>query len=502
MSPYASNESNVYHEHPIKILRYSAKNLWLLIFPLLRSLRFYPFSLQNLIDWGMGAWFDLLIALLILCFGTLRWYCCSYSFDEASIHAKSGMILRQETEIPFARITAAVEEHPIYLRPFHAVRLQISTASGVIPEANMRLILYQHDLHRMRPHISVLHGSPEKTTAYHTPAWRVLVFSALFSSSFSGAFYIAALFFQGGRITADLLEEFQARALLEDAADRASAIFVGVPHVGLIISIVILVLWLISFGRNLLRYSRFRIRFGTEFLSVHMGILNRRRFHLRDTAIVFSDLRQNLIMKLFGMTSLHIRCPGYGSRRDTLPVLIPLMRKRSSWALLGKLHAAKRLEHPIVTARPKRRSFWAFIWPPLVGLASVFVVRRLALYLVPSASEIIRFFALMMTLPLLWFLLVRIVSLFTQSATMDAQYLQLHFSRWFLFHTITVRRAHIVRADLQQTPLQKHYGVCHLYLCCSGPRQQRFKLTALPEEAARTIIAALSEEAPRDVEEH
>lgn len=29
-----------YHEHPIKILRYSAKNVWLLIFSLLRSLRF------------------------------------------------------------------------------------------------------------------------------------------------------------------------------------------------------------------------------------------------------------------------------------------------------------------------------------------------------------------------------------------------------------------------------------------------------------------------------
>ena len=29
----------------------------------------------------------------------------------------------------------------------------------------------------------------------------------------------------------------------------------------------------------------------------------------------------NLLMKIFGMVSLHIRCPGYGSRRDTLPVL-------------------------------------------------------------------------------------------------------------------------------------------------------------------------------------
>ena len=77
----------VYREHPIKILRYSAKNLWLLIFPLLRSLRFYPFSLQKLIDWGAGAWFDLLVALLILGIGTLRWHACTYYFDEVSIRS-------------------------------------------------------------------------------------------------------------------------------------------------------------------------------------------------------------------------------------------------------------------------------------------------------------------------------------------------------------------------------------------------------------------------------
>ena len=78
----------VYREHPIKILRYSAKNLWLLIFPLLRSLRFYPFSFQNLIDWGAGVWFDLLVALLILGIGTLRWHACIYYFDEVTIRSE------------------------------------------------------------------------------------------------------------------------------------------------------------------------------------------------------------------------------------------------------------------------------------------------------------------------------------------------------------------------------------------------------------------------------
>ena len=85
----------VYREHPIKILRYSAKNLWLLIFPLLRSLRFYPFSLQKLIDWGAGAWFDLLVALLILGIGTLRWHACTYYFDEVSIRSQFSPVSRR-----------------------------------------------------------------------------------------------------------------------------------------------------------------------------------------------------------------------------------------------------------------------------------------------------------------------------------------------------------------------------------------------------------------------
>ena len=38
MTRTAAASPAVYREHPIKILRYSAKNLWLLIFPLLRSL--------------------------------------------------------------------------------------------------------------------------------------------------------------------------------------------------------------------------------------------------------------------------------------------------------------------------------------------------------------------------------------------------------------------------------------------------------------------------------
>ena len=483
--------SVTYHEHPIKILRYSAKNIWLLIFPLLRSLRFFPPSMQNLIEWGEGVWIDLMVALLILGIGVLRWVACSYQFNEIFIRARSGILLIQEREIPLNRITVTIEEHPLYLRPLQAVRLQISTASGAAPEENMKLILRLEDLHRLRRHIPVLQNDSAKSDSHHTPAWRVLLFSALFSSSFSNAVYIATLFVQGGRIISGLLEEFRAQQLLEDAVDRASVIFQGVPRAAIALGIIILVLWVFSFFRNLLRYGRFRIRFGREYISVHMGILTRRRFHLRDDSIVFPDLRQNLIMKICGMVSLHIRCPGYGSRRDTLPVLMPLVRKRSSQQLLDKLHANQKLGGIRMRAASHPRFIGSFVWQPITGLLALVPVRVIAMWLFPEFEAIIHFFSLMLTLPLAWLLLIRIISLFSEYISIDDQTVQFHFSRGFTFHTITVRQERVVRVDIIQTPFQKKYGFCHLYLVCNGPRQQKYKLTALPIEAVREMMAVL-----------
>jgi membrane protein YdbS with pleckstrin-like domain len=215
--------------------------------------------------------------------------------------------------------------------------------------------------------------------------------------------------------------------------------------------------------------------------------------------LLFNYLRQNLLMKIFGMVSLHIRCPGYGSRRDTLPVLIPLVRKKNSQALLEKLHAVPVMEHPKLHARSNIRFFWSFVWPPVIGLCAILPARFILLWLLPNLGAIIRFCSVMLIIPLVWLLCIRIVAMFTESVTMDDQYLQMHFCSWFTFHTITVNHARIVRTDLMQTPAQKMYGVCHLYITCNGPRQQRFKLTALPEAKAREIVETLARTEMQDM---
>ena len=64
----------IYHEHPLRILKYSLKNIWLLIFPLLRGVSVLSFNPKGIYAWIKGAWLDIAVIGIILVYGFIRWY--------------------------------------------------------------------------------------------------------------------------------------------------------------------------------------------------------------------------------------------------------------------------------------------------------------------------------------------------------------------------------------------------------------------------------------------
>lgn len=485
-----------YHEHPVKILHYSFKNIWLLIFPLLRSinLTIRPFSFKTMIDWSAFISLDVVFALIMIGIGILRWYVCSYRVDSNYIFANSGVILRQEVEIPYDKITATIEEYPIYLKPLHAARLKISTYSENLTEdANLSITLRIRDLEQLRHHLPILTIKQGTAISYHTRVWEILVFSALFSSSFSGAVYLATLFLRGRSIFNDVVEELRPQMILEEAADKASSIFVKVPHTALILGLVVLFLWLLSFLKNLFHYAGFRVRFGKKFISIHNGLITRQRHHLSKEDIIFPDLQQNLILKLFGIFSLHIRCPGYGNTKDSLPVILPVVKKRGFEEMLKQLHIRPKPKHSDLIVTSSIQYIWTYVWPSVIGLLALPVVYYLGIWIVPSFEDVIHFLTMMLIIPLLWYAIVRLNALYTEYVAIEGEYVQLHFLRFTTFHTITLRWSDIVRIDIQQTPFQQPYKVCHLVFVCKGSTSIRYRVLAISEEKACKIIQTFVE---------
>ena len=82
------------HEHPLRILRYSARNIWLLIFPLLRGLSILQMDAQRLYEWARGAWQDIAVIGLIIVFGFVRWYFARVTISDRYITQRGGVIIR------------------------------------------------------------------------------------------------------------------------------------------------------------------------------------------------------------------------------------------------------------------------------------------------------------------------------------------------------------------------------------------------------------------------
>ena len=96
----------MYREHPIKILRHAAKNIWLLIFPVLRAVRSYNLDFDALYHWLTGLWIDVIFLAVMAAFGYFRWLFTFYRLGNHHIRHTTGMFIKTETVIAYDRISA------------------------------------------------------------------------------------------------------------------------------------------------------------------------------------------------------------------------------------------------------------------------------------------------------------------------------------------------------------------------------------------------------------
>ena len=97
--------------HPLQIIPYVGKYLFLLLLPAARGLLAIR-SPEALYAWVRGAWFDILILLMIVLFSYLTWRCNTFSCDGENLIFKNGLFIRRESRIPLGHITTLSSEAP------------------------------------------------------------------------------------------------------------------------------------------------------------------------------------------------------------------------------------------------------------------------------------------------------------------------------------------------------------------------------------------------------
>ncbi len=454
-------------QHPIAILRYSFRYLFLLSVPLLRGLRYIK-TPSGLYTWARSAWIDLAAILLLLLLPLLLWRRHTYCLTDEGFILRRGLILPRETLIPRRHISTLSVERPFYLRPLRAARVAVDTDAGDRFRADFTLTVSDR-------HAREILAERQKTDEpirhrYRAPWAHVVVLSLLVSNSLSGVLILITAFYQSGRL---LGEAYRAQLVgnLANAADHISVI----PRTTALIILTLALGWSVAAVRNLLRHLPFCATRYPTTLAIRNGEITRRDHLCTVTSVHYIDCRQTILCKLLRLQFVFVHCIGYGKGRDSLSLLIPASPVTRADAQVRRLLPEF---HPqTVSVRPAPRSLLRYILYPLWGLILVYPAARILAPLFPLWRDVLLHLAVIATIPLVWMTAVKAVDRFTAGIGYGDGFVTMRYSRRLTLHTVSVPRGDIVSCRFRQTPFQRrrHTGDLILHTYSEEPRRHRIR---------------------------
>lgn len=476
----------MYREHWFRILRYSLKNIWLLIFPILRGATVLSFDPQGLYAWISGAWKDVAVLGAILLFGFVKWWFTFISVTDGEIIQTSEFIIKVTKRVPVENISAVTSERMFLLRPLKAMKFRCDTRAGIFKSTDMELLVTTEVGRELMERI------PKPDTADDnfpvSTALDVLLFSAFFSSGLSGAVYIATFFLKGGDIAHDIVNAWLAK-ITETTVKISESLIMRIPRTAILTGMVFLIAWLLSFIVNILRYSKFRAVADENYINISCGITNRKEYRIRTAHINYTDLRQNLIMIMRDVVSVNISCAGYGTDSKQLPVISPIRKEDNlgKWFEEINISTKKKLDF-----RPKVTSIMSYIFFPLTLSAAVFLLYYFGSRYFPQLSEILYFLAIMGEIPLLWLTVVKTVSLFRSGISIDGSRIIVRCTKMTEFHTVIAENKKAVIVEKIQSPLQRIFNKkCSVRICFTAESKSGFTVKSLSVADAEKICNLL-----------
>ncbi len=477
----------MYHEHPLRILRYSVKNIWLLIFPLIRNFNIYTHNKEWFYNWLSGAWFDILIIGLILLIGYIRWYFAGIEITESSVIYKKGIIFRIQKAIPFVNISSVTAIRKLHLRPFRAVNVRCDTRAGFFDTADMKFMVTNDIYMKITEKLPDVKNSGCMGSVPKPTILSVILFSFFFSSGLSGVIYIAAFFFQGGNIAREIITASLSK-ISEESEKISRSPLLKIPDTAVLIGIIFIAAWFLSFIINIFTYSGFRIECDHRCYYTSYGTINRKEHRINAGHINYVNLRQNLIMKFSEAVAVHISCAGYGTGKRSIPVLLPVRKEKN---IRKDLEAIGVLGSLRTEFRPKKTGLWNYVWIPVILSVSVFPVHLIISHYFPLFYSLTFFVAIMIEIPSAWFIIVKSVAFITSGISVYDDKIMVKCCKWSGFHTVISDRKKIVKFGTEQTIFQKIGGRCNMILWLEGEEASKFRVKSIGYNDADSILQLL-----------
>ncbi len=453
-----------FRQHPIKIVKYMARYLWLLLLSLAKYLIASHFDIKS---WIEANWFDLVILLVIFGFAFIRWILVYFELGEDRIVTHTGFMGMTRTVVYFEDISSmSLCQGPLsYL--LHSCTVYIDTDANCVQSTDIRI-----DLTKSKA-MDIYHIVSQKAKAqpgfvFKSPKKQLLIFSLLFSSAISGTVVLLTILYQAYLITD---KEFNRRLLSEVNSQiqiiESSGIGIYFLAAGLLIGFI----WVMSFVSNLLRHWDFTCKRSRNYLRIRSGKGARRHHLLRRKYINYLDFTQSFFMRMFNICSVEVCCTGYGKRWKEISALIPITTSKDA-VMSAKLIAPEfSLCKPQV--KTSRACIPGFIVLPALATFVPIAVGILMQYFFPWRRSQIIFIEIMVALPLLWLTIVKCEAAVSTSMGFEGNNVTLSYCRWYTFHKVVLKRESITKVTIRRNPLARLFGTCTVVIYTTGEDSRR-----------------------------
>ncbi|MGN1107124.1 MAG: PH domain-containing protein [Huintestinicola sp.] len=495
-------------QHPAALLGYTTKNFWLLLIPLVRGLAALRFDFYK---WSQGAGWDILALTAMIAIAVIRWYFTFYEFEEDGITVRKGMLFHTDTKISCLNVSAVTgEENPVLVR-FGAVRVYIDTdaASGGRKSADLSLMIYRSDRAKLFNILSSAFRSPENkggnrdrkpdgiTFTYKASSKSLIAFSLLFSSALSGVALLMTALSGSTDIIGDRLERefFKAVNDVSDAVTTlAGRLISGISPAGVAISVIIGIGFAISFAANILRHLNFTVSRRGKCIIITGGLVVKRMYCINSRKINIADMRQNLLMKLFGVTSVHVNCTGYGKRKNEFPVFVPVCSIRGTKS--GGVKGLGSVMDKLLTGfsrsetyiNPKITYIMRFIGPPAFLILAIQAAGFVMLMMYPVWRELITFMTILCEVPAVWLLLVKACAYCTNGINITSDSVCAKYCKGYEFHTVTVPLERVAQIRITQNIFQRLNKSCDVHIFTSSEHIGSHRIKSLPIKEVQELI--------------
>ena len=445
-------------QHPIAILRYTSKYFWLLLIPLIRGLRFLKYDFYG---WISGAYIDIIVLLIIIASAFIRWYNVKYCIIKNGINFSTGVFFKHSSFVSFESISTIKSAEYLTLKLFKAVVVYVDTdinsSLSKFSKYNIKIVVDLKEWKRLLNKITINELGTEYV--YKSSNKKILLFSLAFSSTLSGLLYVSALILNGGRLVAEEIEN-RFLTVVNNVTMIAQNIISGVSPFSVSIIIIIAVGWMISFIKNYVRHINFRAERCQKILIIKNGFFSRRSYFLNVQKINCIDLKQNLLMKLCKVVSVHISCAGYGKRKTEIPLVMPVKDIKNIRSNMQNFLPEIPLEN--INIFPQKKYLAKFISMPLFFVFGTMIAGLILTMLFPAWYKVIYFSYVMIEIILIYFYFVRLMEYFTNGVGFNKKILTMKYRKFFQFHYIMIPYDKISAVQITQNIFQTGKMACDL----------------------------------------